>query len=104
MAETKDFDADDFIVSFDDMVRFMNAKFPNTACPHCGSDEGWIMETGNSPSESDEDNLTVYSMDYSAGELFRPYYAMHCDNCGSIRTLSADHVVSWIKSNPETPE
>lgn len=87
-------------VTYDDMLRFMNTHFNQTACPQCGKDEGWTVDTGNGP-EPTYDILTIYKMEYVSGNLFRPFLSMSCNYCGSLRQIAMKRVVAWVAENPE---
>lgn len=91
------------VISYDDMLRFMNEKFTSTTCIHCGQNKGWTVDTGNS-AEYDESKLTIYKMEYATGIVFRPFVVISCNHCATIRQMQASIVADWIKNNPETME
>ncbi|QZA99270.1 hypothetical protein K3369_06625 [Pseudomonas mandelii] len=97
------FDHEAFEISYEDMLRFMNAHFTQTACPQCGEDKGWSIDTGNGP-EPTHDKLTIYKMEYANGDMFRPFVSSACNYCGSLRQMAAKRVVAWIAENPEASE
>lgn len=97
------FDGEAIKVTYDDMLRFMNAHFSQTACPQCGKDDGWTIDTGNG-TEPSHDKLTIYKLEYASGNVFRPFVAMACNYCGSLRQIATKRILAWIEENPEVPE
>lgn len=96
------FDMEKVSITYDQMISYMNAKFPNTTCPHCGSDEGWYADTGNNEDHSDAlETMTIYRHTYVNQKLFRAYVVMTCANCGTMRSIAAQRVRDWIDENPE---
>jgi predicted nucleic-acid-binding Zn-ribbon protein len=91
------------VIKYDDMLRFMNAKFSSTTCIQCGESKGWTVDTGNT-SGYDPSKLTIYKMEYATGVIYRPFVVMSCNNCATIRQMSASTVDEWIRNNPEMNE
>lgn len=91
------------VIKYVDMLRFMNTKFSSTTCIQCEGGDGWSVDTGNT-SEYDPSRLTIYKMEFATGKNFRPFVAISCNNCGTIRQMSANTVDEWIRNNPETDE
>lgn len=96
------FDLSKLSITYDQMINYMNAKFPDTTCPHCGSDEGWYADTGNNEDYSDAmQTMTIYRNNYVTNQLFRAFVVMTCSNCGSMRSIAAQRVREWVDANPE---
>lgn len=93
------YDPDEHKIQISEMVRFLEDKFESTVCPQCGKDEGWQLDASNGK-PGDDDELTIYQMDYASGTMFRPFFAMSCNYCGSIRQISCARVKDWLAANP----
>jgi len=90
-----------FKVNSSDFMRYLNGVNMNTACSECGAEFQWSVDFGNDAgNDPDPDHLTVYRMNFAKAGVFRTFYAMNCDNCGSYRHIYAQKVVDWIAANP----
>lgn len=96
------FDKRLFAVTDTEMVSYMDAHFKSTACPQCGNDAGWSMD-GDDPADNDGLQLMrIYRMPYAdKATIFRPFFIMSCEACGSARQIMADHVMAWKNSLPK---
>ncbi|RRW54389.1 hypothetical protein [Pseudomonas moraviensis] len=98
-SEIVEFDVNEFKVSFDDFIRFLDGVPVNSVCVHCEADGEWSLDTGND--EKSDDDLTIYRRPYAEGALFRPYFVMSCGNCGFVRQVNATTVIDWLEENKE---
>lgn len=97
-----EFEQSKLSITYDQMIAYMNAKFPDTTCPHCSSDEGWYADTGNEEDHSDAlETMTLYRNNYVNNKLFRVFVVMTCANCGTMRSIAAQRVREWVNENPE---
>jgi len=103
MSTAADFNSAEFIISFDDFIRFLDGVNMSGKCTGCESEDQWTVHTTNSPDSDVEDDwdLTVYKLSFASNQTFRPALMMNCAVCGTIRSIEASVVINWLKSNPK---
>lgn len=103
MTASAEYDSAEFIISFDDFIRFLDGVQMSSTCSGCGAEDQWTVHTSNQDDSTEEDDweLTIYKMNFAASKTFRPALMMNCAVCGTIRSLDASVVSNWLKENPE---
>lgn len=104
--EPQELTKDAMCISFADFIRFLDGVEMKTECTECGTEAKWGVDTGNGDTEQEDDFdfLTVYKMPYAKKRVFRTFFAMSCENCGSYRHIYADRVQMWLDQNKDVKD
>ena len=77
-------------VTFREMDRFLNEKFPQRSCPDC-KETSWTIPC--KPPREPSTAATLFHLGGSPNGF--PVFAAYCGNCGHVSSYSARVVLEW---------